>query len=129
MPAISRFAASVKTEGAFAVLAVARRGADEPPVVVLTDSQGRTVSFKNTVVIMTSNIASKVIQDLPESERDRMTTLVEAELKQALHQALRQNGSNLKEWFVDKAREFLLEQDTQLPLTLESEHEKRGDST
>jgi ATP-dependent Clp protease ATP-binding subunit ClpB len=48
----------------------------------LTDGKGRTVDFRNTVVIMTSNIASRVIQDLPESERDRMTTLVEAELKQ-----------------------------------------------
>ncbi len=48
----------------------------------LTDGKGRTVDFRNTVVIMTSNIASKVIQDLPESERDRMTTLVEADLKQ-----------------------------------------------
>jgi ATP-dependent Clp protease ATP-binding subunit ClpB len=48
----------------------------------LTDGKGRTVDFRNTVVIMTSNIASKVIRDLPESERDRMTTLVEAELKQ-----------------------------------------------
>jgi ATP-dependent Clp protease ATP-binding subunit ClpB len=48
----------------------------------LTDGKGRTVDFRNTVVIMTSNIASKVIQGLPESERDRMTNLVEAELKQ-----------------------------------------------
>jgi len=48
----------------------------------LTDGKGRTVDFRNTVVIMTSNIASKVIQDLPESEHDRMTTLVEAEVKQ-----------------------------------------------
>ncbi len=30
----------------------------------LTDGQGRTVSFKNTVIIMTSNIASPVIQEL-----------------------------------------------------------------
>ncbi|MCG6949338.1 MAG: ATP-dependent chaperone ClpB [Acidobacteria bacterium] len=48
----------------------------------LTDGKGRTVDFRNTVVIMTSNIASSIIQELPESERDRMTTLVEAELKQ-----------------------------------------------
>jgi ATP-dependent Clp protease ATP-binding subunit ClpB len=47
----------------------------------LTDGKGRTVDFRNTVVIMTSNIASSLIQDLPESERERMTTLVEAELK------------------------------------------------
>ena len=48
----------------------------------LTDGKGRTVDFRNTVVIMTSNIASSVIQELPESERERMTSLVEAELKQ-----------------------------------------------
>ena len=47
----------------------------------LTDGKGRTVDFRNTVVIMTSNIASTVIQELPESERERMTTLVEQELK------------------------------------------------
>ena len=48
----------------------------------LTDGKGRTVDFRNTVVIMTSNIASSVIQELPESERDRMKALVNAELKQ-----------------------------------------------
>jgi ATP-dependent Clp protease ATP-binding subunit ClpB len=48
----------------------------------LTDGKGRTVDFRNTVVIMTSNIASSVIQELPESERERMKTLVHAELKQ-----------------------------------------------
>ena len=47
----------------------------------LTDGKGRTVDFRNTVVIMTSNIASSVIQELPESERDRMKALVNAELK------------------------------------------------
>jgi len=47
----------------------------------LTDGKGRTVDFRNTVVIMTSNIASSVIQELPETERDRMKTLVQAELK------------------------------------------------
>ncbi len=48
----------------------------------LTDGKGRTVDFRNTVVIMTSNIASQVIQELPESEYDRMRTLVEEQLKQ-----------------------------------------------
>jgi ATP-dependent Clp protease ATP-binding subunit ClpB len=47
----------------------------------LTDGKGRTVDFRNTVVIMTSNIAGSLIQELPESERDRMKTLVQAELK------------------------------------------------
>jgi ATP-dependent Clp protease ATP-binding subunit ClpB len=48
----------------------------------LTDGKGRTVDFRNTVVVMTSNIASSLIQELPESERERMKTLVHAELKQ-----------------------------------------------
>ena len=30
----------------------------------LTDSRGRTVDFKNTVIVMTSNLGSDVIQDL-----------------------------------------------------------------
>jgi ATP-dependent Clp protease ATP-binding subunit ClpB len=48
----------------------------------LTDGKGRTVDFRNTVVIMTSNIASTVIQDVPASEPERMEALVQAELKQ-----------------------------------------------
>ena len=30
----------------------------------LTDGHGRTVDFKNTIIVMTSNIASQWIQDL-----------------------------------------------------------------
>ena len=48
----------------------------------LTDGKGRTVDFRNTVVIMTSNAGSQIIQDLPESERDRMIELVQEQLKQ-----------------------------------------------
>jgi ATP-dependent Clp protease ATP-binding subunit ClpB len=48
----------------------------------LTDGKGRTVDFRNTVVIMTSNVGSQIIQDLPESERDRMIELVHDQLKQ-----------------------------------------------
>jgi ATP-dependent Clp protease ATP-binding subunit ClpB len=36
----------------------------------LTDSQGRTVDFKNTIVIMTSNIGSQFILDLGPGEED-----------------------------------------------------------
>jgi len=39
----------------------------------LTDGQGRVVNFKNTVVIMTSNIASPIIQDLTQQGRDQDT--------------------------------------------------------
>ncbi|WP_218313129.1 ATP-dependent chaperone ClpB [Alteromonas antoniana] len=43
----------------------------------LTDGQGRTVDFKNTVVIMTSNLGSDVIQDKHEqSQYDEMKAMV-----------------------------------------------------
>jgi ATP-dependent Clp protease ATP-binding subunit ClpA len=33
---------------------------------ILTDGKGRTVDFKNTIVIMTSNLGSKHLTQLPE---------------------------------------------------------------
>jgi ATP-dependent Clp protease ATP-binding subunit ClpB len=50
----------------------------------LTDGQGRTVDFKNTVVIMTSNIGSQYIQDLQEDEeemRKRVTDVMRQHFK------------------------------------------------
>jgi len=38
----------------------------------LTDGQGRTVDFRNTVLILTSNIGSQHIVELGEAERDEM---------------------------------------------------------
>lgn len=60
----------------------------------LTDSKGRTIDFKNTLLIMTSNIGSKVIekgggglgfefsQDQTDSQYNRIKLLVNEELKQ-----------------------------------------------
>ncbi|MDC2991152.1 ATP-dependent Clp protease ATP-binding subunit, partial [Prochlorococcus sp. AH-736-F23] len=61
----------------------------------LTDSKGRTVDFKNTLLIMTSNIGSKVIEkgggglgfefsgdSLEDSQYNRIKSLVNEELKQ-----------------------------------------------
>lgn len=42
----------------------------------LTDGHGRTVDFKNTVVIMTSNVGSQWIQEMREKEYDRMKEMV-----------------------------------------------------
>jgi len=42
----------------------------------LTDGQGRTVDFKNTLIIMTSNLGSQWIQDLGEKEYQEMQTKV-----------------------------------------------------
>ncbi len=50
----------------------------------LTDGQGRTVDFTNTIIIMTSNIGSQYIQDLSgEDKRDRMEEAVMAALRSA----------------------------------------------
>ena len=60
----------------------------------LTDAKGRTVDFKNTLLIMTSNIGSKVIEkgggglgfefenDQAEAQYNRIRSLVNEELKQ-----------------------------------------------
>jgi len=42
----------------------------------MTDGQGRTVDFKNTLVIMTSNIGSQYIVELTEREREEMVRRV-----------------------------------------------------
>ena len=42
----------------------------------LTDGQGRTVDFKNTLIIMTSNLGSQWIQDLGEKDYQEMHTKV-----------------------------------------------------
>ncbi|GAB1540607.1 hypothetical protein NUACC21_32760 [Scytonema sp. NUACC21] len=60
----------------------------------LTDAKGRTVDFKNTLLILTSNIGSKVIEksgsgfgfdvaeDVSEAQYNRIKSLVNEELKQ-----------------------------------------------
>ncbi len=42
----------------------------------LTDGQGRTVDFRNTVIVMTSNLGSQLIQDLAGGQYDAMKTAV-----------------------------------------------------
>ena len=45
----------------------------------LTDGQGRTVDFRNTVIVMTSNLGSQMIQEMaPEGDYDQMKSAVMA---------------------------------------------------
>jgi len=53
----------------------------------LTDGKGRTVDFKNTVIIMTSNIASQQIQKL--TEESGADWEIEAHVKDALKQVFK----------------------------------------
>jgi ATP-dependent Clp protease ATP-binding subunit ClpB len=48
----------------------------------LTDGQGRTVDFRNTVIIMTSNLGSQWIQQYGSSDYARMRTMVMETLKE-----------------------------------------------
>jgi ATP-dependent Clp protease ATP-binding subunit ClpB len=47
----------------------------------LTDGQGRTVDFKNTVIVMTSNLGSQLIQSMVGAEYDAIKAAVMAEVK------------------------------------------------
>jgi ATP-dependent Clp protease ATP-binding subunit ClpB len=49
----------------------------------MTDGQGRTVDFKNTVIIMTSNLGSQYIQELGAKDRKQMEQRVNAALREA----------------------------------------------
>ncbi|MEW6427834.1 MAG: ATP-dependent chaperone ClpB [Thermodesulfobacteriota bacterium] len=51
----------------------------------MTDGQGRTVDFKNTILIMTSNLGSQLISDLGESRRPEM----EQQVNEILHRQFR----------------------------------------
>ncbi|MGZ9188069.1 MAG: AAA family ATPase, partial [Candidatus Binatia bacterium] len=49
----------------------------------MTDGQGRTVDFKNTVIIMTSNLGSQYIQELAGKDRKQMEDYVGNALREA----------------------------------------------
>ena len=48
----------------------------------LTDGQGRTVDFKNTVIVMTSNLGSHLIMQMAGQDPENIRTAVWAEVKQ-----------------------------------------------
>jgi ATP-dependent Clp protease ATP-binding subunit ClpB len=49
----------------------------------MTDGQGRTVDFKNTVIILTSNLGSQYIQELAAKDRKEMERRVTAALRES----------------------------------------------
>jgi ATP-dependent Clp protease ATP-binding subunit ClpB len=59
----------------------------------LTDNKGRTVNFKNTIIIMTSNLGSHLIQEkvqsLDESNRDDLMAELRMQLLEMLRQSIR----------------------------------------
>lgn len=57
---------------------------------ILTDSQGRTVNFKNTIIIMTSNLGSHLIQDELLGLNDDNSDEIIGSLREKLFELLRQ---------------------------------------
>jgi ATP-dependent Clp protease ATP-binding subunit ClpB len=59
----------------------------------LTDNKGRVVNFKNTIIIMTSNLGSSIIQenfeDVNENNRERVVEKTKVEVMNLLRQTIR----------------------------------------
>jgi len=72
----------------------------------LTDSKGRTVNFKNTVVIMTSNLGSHLIQEkISGAENDEDWANIHGELRAQLFEMLRQS---IRPEFLNRVDEIIL---------------------
>ena len=57
----------------------------------LTDSKGRTVDFKNTVLIMTSNLGAAFLTEPPKSEQDREGKASEDMARESVMRVLREH--------------------------------------
>jgi len=71
----------------------------------LTDNQGRTVNFKNTIIIMTSNLGSHIIQDKLDAVLEDRIDEVMGELREQLHDLLRRT---IRPEFLNRIDEIVL---------------------
>lgn len=71
----------------------------------LTDNQGRTVNFKNTIIIMTSNIGSHIIQDKLDAFTENNIEEVMGDLRQRLFDLLRKT---IRPEFLNRIDEIVL---------------------
>jgi len=100
----------------------------------LTDGQGRTVDFRNTVLIMTSNIGSQYIVELDESQREEMKRRVDEALRAhfkpeflnrvdetiLFHQIDRKHFARIVEIQLDRVRKLLAERRLEIEVTPEA---------
>ena len=78
----------------------------------LTDNKGRTVNFRNTIIIMTSNLGSSLIREAIEGNDGKMTDEQADKLREDLVQMLR---TTLRPEFVNRVDEIVMFK----PLTVE----------
>ncbi|MGM0368903.1 MAG: ATP-dependent chaperone ClpB [Bacillota bacterium] len=104
---------------------------------ILTDSKGKEISFKNTVIIMTSNIGSQYIQDLTDQEkiRDKVQEEVKANFRPEFinrideqiifHSLAPEDLDKIIEIQLSYLEEKLAEQDLEIELTAAAKEEIR----
>ncbi|MFC9660530.1 ATP-dependent Clp protease ATP-binding subunit [Nocardia sp. NPDC127606] len=97
----------------------------------VTDSKGRTVDFKNTIVIMTSNIGSHVILEAPPGDLDSIVPQLEELLRQhfrpeflnrideqiVFHRLDKEQLEQIVELILDRTRRMLAAQDIELEIS------------
>ncbi|MFD3701877.1 ATP-dependent Clp protease ATP-binding subunit [Nocardia sp. NPDC058658] len=97
----------------------------------VTDSKGRTVDFKNTIVIMTSNIGSHIILEAPPGDLDSIVPQLEELLRQhfrpeflnrideqiVFHRLDKAELEQIVELILDRTRRMLAAQDVELDIT------------
>ena len=71
----------------------------------LTDNQGRTVNFKHTIIIMTSNLGSHIIQDKLESYNEKNADEILGQLREQMHDLLRRT---IRPEFLNRIDEIVL---------------------
>ncbi len=100
----------------------------------LTDGQGRTVDFRNTVLILTSNIGSQFLVEMDESQRDQMETQVMEALRAhfkpeflnrvddviLFHQLKREHIDRIVDIQLERVRGLLADRHIELTLTDEA---------
>ncbi|MFD8100210.1 ATP-dependent Clp protease ATP-binding subunit [Nocardia fluminea] len=97
----------------------------------VTDSKGRTVDFKNTIVIMTSNIGSNLILEAPPGDLDSIVPQLEGLLRQhfrpeflnrideqiVFHRLDKEQLEQIVELILDRTRRMLAAQDIELEIS------------
>ena len=98
----------------------------------LTDNKGKTVDFKNTIIIMTSNIGSQFLLDNPEDENSKKLVMesLKGKFKPEflnrvddiiMFKPLSENGiKKIIDIFVDEVRERLVDRNITLKVTEEA---------
>jgi ATP-dependent Clp protease ATP-binding subunit ClpB len=71
----------------------------------LTDNKGRTVNFRNVIIIMTSNIGSDIIRDRMEKWNNRMPEKEEEQLRKDIFMLLRKS---LRPEFLNRVDEIVM---------------------